>query len=89
MLNRRTLLKTVGFWLAPAADYSDRRTLEKMLDHAGIDFEGKADRLTLKVDGDTVTGVAHETCEFHFTKRGRLQKIVLWSTDFDNTGEDK
>lgn len=60
-----------------------------MLDNAGIDFEGKADRLTIKVDGDTVTGVAHETAEFHFTKAGRLEKIVLWSTDFDNTGEDR
>jgi hypothetical protein len=82
-VNRRDLFKSL-LALVAVPKGNDKDRFMAMLDRAGVAFDTPAGKVVLKVDGMTVTGVEHETAEFLFTKSGALDRVVLWSTDFDS-----
>jgi hypothetical protein len=71
---------------------SDKAKMIEMFDQAGIDFSDPSEdhtpnAISVKVDGQNVTGIDGHTAIFIFDKRNKMSRIVLWSTNMANQKE--
>lgn len=76
MLTRRELFVSLA---ALPQRNTVRRQVEQIFDDAGINFDSTVDKITVKVDGDQITGTEGGEVILKFSKAGRLTGVVVWN----------
>lgn len=71
---------------------TDKEVLVRMFDQARVDLSDPSEdhtsnAISIKVDGENVTGIDGHSAIFVFDNHHKLSKIVLWETNMSNQKE--